>query len=230
MEWPIFAAVILLNFALWKAPASLKQWSEVILRMELKQTYCEILEPVPAVLASCNFQGYLEILICHLVSIYYRVMTCFDGLYLKKCLQRFESKYRYFIWAKRNTAQRAVMVHSASSIALLLASFDVALPSEREKSSWIDWTIEVSPSTLSVLLGLFPARRSRFRVSLSHHAIYCTWRSAYKFCTKSLFYDSWQLAAQAEKWRWAGHCKFLLFKIFNFSKLEVLIQVLNEPT
>ena len=127
------------------------------------------------------------------------------------------------------TPQGARWWYSARSIAFLLASFDVALPSEREKSSWIDWTIEVSPSTLSVLLGLFPARRSRFRVSLSHHAIYCTWRSAYKFCTRSLFY-SWQLAAQAEKWRWAGHCKFLLFKIFNFSKLEVLIQVLNEPT
>ena len=38
------------------------------------------------------------------------------------------------------------MVHSARSIELLLASFDVALPSEREKQSWIDWTIEISPS------------------------------------------------------------------------------------
>ena len=38
----------------------------------------------------------------------------------------------------------AVMVHSASRIAPLLASFDVALPSEREKPSWTDWIIEIS--------------------------------------------------------------------------------------
>ena len=52
------------------------------------------------------------------------------------CLQRSWTKYRCCIWAKRSTARRAVMVHSARSIALLLASFDVALPSEREKPSW----------------------------------------------------------------------------------------------
>ena len=46
-------------------------------------------------------------------------------------------------------------------IALLLASFDVALPSEREKPSWIDWTIEISPSTRWVLLGLFPGESPR---------------------------------------------------------------------
>ena len=104
-------------------------------------------------------------------------MTCFDGLYWKIAfsLQCSGTKYRYFIWAKRSTARRAVMVHSARRIALLLASFDVALPSEREKPSWIDWTIEISPCTRWFLLGWFPARRSRFRVS--HHATYCAWRS-----------------------------------------------------
>ena len=68
----------------------------------------------------------------------YRDMTCFDGLYLKKiaiCLQRSGTKYRCFIWAKRSMARGAVMVHSARSIATFLASFDVALPSEREKPS-----------------------------------------------------------------------------------------------
>ena len=48
-------------------------------------------------------------------------------------LQRSGTKYRYFIWAKRSTALRAVMVHSVRSITLLLASFDIALPSESEK-------------------------------------------------------------------------------------------------
>ena len=91
------------------------------------------------------------------------------------CLQRSGTKYRYFIWAKRSTARRAVMVHSARRIALLLASFDVALPSERKKPSWIDWTIENSPCTRWFLLGRFPARRSHFGVS--HHATCCARRS-----------------------------------------------------
>ena len=63
------------------------------------------------------------------------------------CLQCSWSKYRYFIWAKWSTAGRAVMVHSERSITLLLASFDVVLPSESKKPSWIDWTIKISPST-----------------------------------------------------------------------------------
>ena len=66
---------------------------------------------------------------------------------------------------------RAVMVHSARRIALLLASFDVALPSESKKPSWIDWTIEISPSMRWFLLDWFPARISRYRVS--HRATYC---------------------------------------------------------
>ena len=39
--------------------------------------------------------------------------------------------------------ERYMMVHSERRV--LLASFDVALPSEREKPSWITWTIEISP-------------------------------------------------------------------------------------
>ena len=47
------------------------------------------------------------------------------------CLQRSGTKYRYFIWAKRSTARHPAMVRSARSIALILASFDVSLPSIR---------------------------------------------------------------------------------------------------
>ena len=68
-----------------------------------------------------------------------------------------------------------VMVHSARSIALLFASFDVVLPVERKKLSWIDWTIEISPCTRWFLLFWFPVRRSHFGVS--HPATYCAWRS-----------------------------------------------------
>ena len=90
------------------------------------------------------------------------------------------SRYDLFWWLVSEkiascTALRAVMVHSERRIALLLASFNVALPSERENPSWIDWTIEISPSIRWVLLGWFPARMSRFRVS--HHANYCARRS-----------------------------------------------------
>ena len=34
----------------------------------------------------------------------------------------------------------------------------------------------------------------------------------WKFCSRQVF-NSWQFAAQAEKWCWAGNCKYLLFKI-----------------
>ena len=79
---------------MWEAPASLQQCIEVILRIEVKQSYCEILGSVPAVLAklSRNFNPSLSC--CRALaksqqyiaslSIYYRDMTCFDGLYLKK--------------------------------------------------------------------------------------------------------------------------------------------------
>ena len=84
------------------------------------------------------------------LSIYYRDMTCFDGLYLKHrvCFQRCMTKYWYFTWDKRSTARRAVMVHSTRRIALILASFKVALPSKSKKPSWIDWTIKISPRAL----------------------------------------------------------------------------------
>ena len=68
------------------------------------------------------------------------------------------------------TEHSSVIVHSA-----LLAAIDVVLPSECQKPRWIDWTIEIVLSTCSVLLGRFPAGRSRFRVR--HHAAYCARRS-----------------------------------------------------
>ena len=40
----------------------------------------------------------------------------------------------------------------------LICFFDIALPSERKKPSWIAWTIEISPSTCWVFPGRFLAR------------------------------------------------------------------------
>ena len=68
------------------------------------------------------------------VHIYYRDMTCFDCLYLKKLCTTW-SIVGQNIDGKRSTAWRAVMIHSVLSITLLLASFDVVLPSECKKQS-----------------------------------------------------------------------------------------------
>ena len=122
-------------------------------------------------------QSYLEIFICHLAATVPLLET-----------HNTSPVSRYFVdseiwpvlmaWIRKNSVllaafQRAVMVHwlhSARHITLLLASFDVTLPIEREKPSWIDRTIGISPSTRWGLLSEFPALRLRFRVS--HHAIY----------------------------------------------------------
>ena len=86
------------------------------------------------------------------------------------CLQCSGTKHRCLMLGARWWS-----ILRAAWIALLLASFDVVLPSEREKPSWIDWTIEISPSTSWVLLGQFPARMLQFRES--HHTSYCVWQS-----------------------------------------------------
>ena len=43
-----------MNFSVREAPASLEQCIEVILSKELKQSYCEVLESVPAVFAKLS--------------------------------------------------------------------------------------------------------------------------------------------------------------------------------
>ena len=86
------------DFAVWEAPASLKLCIEVILCTELKQSYCEFFwnffESVPAVFAKLSWNFRPSLSVCSSLagnrqyitglSIYYRDMTCFDGLYLKK--------------------------------------------------------------------------------------------------------------------------------------------------
>ena len=82
------------HVSVWEAPASLKQCIEVILRKELKQSYCEILESLPAVFAKLFWNFHPSLSGCGALagnrqyitglSIYYWDMTCFDGLYLKK--------------------------------------------------------------------------------------------------------------------------------------------------
>ena len=82
------------NFSVWVAPASLERCIEVILRIELKQSYCENLESVPAVFAKLSWNFHLSLSGCSALAgnrqyitvllIYYPDMPCFDGLHLKK--------------------------------------------------------------------------------------------------------------------------------------------------
>ena len=180
------------DFVVWEATASLKQSIEVILCIELKQSYCEILESVPAVFAklSWNFRPSLNVcsslagnwqyIIYHL---FVDILSRHDLFWwpvpekIAICLQEvaaFWDKISMFHLGQKEHCSAhvdLVMVHSAHSIVLLLASFDVVLPREREKPSWIDWTIEISPSARWDLLSMFPTSMSHFRAS--HHTTYC---------------------------------------------------------
>ena len=50
------------NFSVWEAPASLEWCIEVVIRIELKQCYCENLESVPAVFAKLSWNFTSNIL------------------------------------------------------------------------------------------------------------------------------------------------------------------------
>ena len=129
-------------------------WSHTSHRAEtVKQ--CENLESVSAVLAKLSWNFHPSLCCCSALvgnqQYLFVDILLRNALFwllvpekISSCLQRSGTKYRFLMWAKRSTALHAVMVHSARCIVLLLASFDVALPSEREKPSWISWTIEIS--------------------------------------------------------------------------------------
>ena len=122
------------DFAVWEAPASLKLCIDAILRKE--QTYYEILGIVPAVFAKLSWNFHLSLSGCIDIagnqqyitglSIYYRDVTCSDGLNLKKSpsdcsVLASGTKYWPFIWAKRSTARRVLMVHISTSCAYVLS-------------------------------------------------------------------------------------------------------------
>ena len=178
------------DFAVWEAPASFEviHWSHPLHRAEIELLWkfgvstCSIGKDIlifssVTLRLQCPCWKPITWIYHKFVDILSRY-ALFWWLVPEKivfCLQCSGTKYRYFIWAKRSTALRLAMVYSACNIALLLAPFDVTLPSEREKPSWINWTIKISPSTRWGLLVWFPARMSHFRAS--HHATYCAWRS-----------------------------------------------------
>ena len=52
------------DFSVWEAPASLKRCIVVILRIKLKQSYCEKLESVPAVFPKLSWNFHLSLSCC----------------------------------------------------------------------------------------------------------------------------------------------------------------------
>ena len=51
-----------------------------------------------------------------------------------------------------------------------------------------------------------------YKDSIFHLSVWLIGQGGWKFCRRAGF-DSWQYASQAEKWRWAGSWKILLFQI-----------------
>ena len=129
------------DFAVRAAPASLKQYIEV---KSISPVCRYIIEIWPVVIA-CNWKKFRSA--CSILG--QNITVSFGPI----------------------IAANGALLSASCHIALLLASFDAVLPTKREKPSWTDWTIEISPSTRLVLFSWFSARRSRFRVS--HHATFC---------------------------------------------------------
>ena len=65
------------DFAVWEAPASLKRSIEVILRIKLKQSYCEILESVPAVFGKLSWNFRPSLSVCSSLAENRQYITCF---------------------------------------------------------------------------------------------------------------------------------------------------------
>ena len=144
------------DFAVWEASASLKRCIEVILRIELKQSYCEILESVPAILAKISWNVHPSLSGCSALA----------GIrqYITVCL------YITEIWPVLMACSWKNRVRLAAFWDNLAKYRDFSGPNEA-----LVIRVEIFPSTSWFLLGWFPARRSRFRVS--RRATYCARQS-----------------------------------------------------
>ena len=161
MQWPI------LQMCISRCEKPLHNWSNA-----LKSSFAKNGNRVTVKFWSqylLYLQSYLVIFIHHLaaavplletdymvyitsLSIYYRDMTCFDGLYLKKSRSPCSvlGQNIDISFGPNGAPPGALWWSSLRAASLLLASFHVALLNEREKPSWIDWTIEVSERLIEI--------------------------------------------------------------------------------
>ena len=126
-------------------------------------------------------QSYLEIFFCHSAA----AVPLLESENISHVCQ-YISRYALFQWL----VPEKIAFSLGRACSVLGQNIDISFGPNgpaaplgvREKPSWIDWTIEISPSwpstsesTLWVLDGRFPARMSHFRGS--HHTTYCARRS-----------------------------------------------------
>ena len=120
------------DFVVWEAHASLKRWIEVILRTELKQSYCDIFEGAimqPIVLDDPSH---------HIDQLCIRALTS-------------ERAFAAATWCARPRARRRrslspplnILSLSSRHLLLLIASYSMALTRERKNPSRIAPEIEI---------------------------------------------------------------------------------------
>ena len=162
---------------MWEAPASLKRCIEVILCIELKQSYCEILESVPAVFAKLSWNFHPSLSNCsalagnrqHMTG---RDMTCDNIWPVEIWPGRDMTWSRYDLlwwfctwkncvlleafWDKISIFHLGQTEHCLTRCNGPLCAQDCALISFIWcRICWIDWTIEISPSTCRVFVSRF---------------------------------------------------------------------------
>ena len=95
---------------------------------------------------------------CWKPAIYHRFVDTLSRCDLFSWLISEKNRVLFAVFCDKisSIARRAVKVYSTRSIALLLASFHIALPNELENPSWIDWTIEIFPRCADFCLVCSP--------------------------------------------------------------------------
>ena len=174
---------------MWEAHASLKQCIEVILHIQLKQCYCEILESLQAVFAKLSWNFHLSLSCCSVfagnrqyITGFVDILSRYDLFWwlvpekIAFCLQRRRSGQNIDIsfgpnrallgawwWSTPRSASHSKLLH-------LMLSY---LVNARNQAELTELSRFSPPCVEFCLVG--SQRRSRFWVS--HHTTYCTLRS-----------------------------------------------------
>ena len=204
------------NFLVWEATASLKQYIEVILRKGLKQSYCEILESVPAGFAklSRNFHPSLS------------------GCSALAGNDKISPVCRYII--EKWTVLMACTWKNRVLLAVFLDKISMFhLGQTKHCSARCDGPLCALHSALISIISFWPLG--------NENSLFCTTEWLYIHVKTAFFplsvwqivqggwklrsrprFDSWQFAGQAEKWRSAEIANFENLRFFY--NLKFLIQ------